>query len=74
MRTDDYPDPGELAELHAEDLHVADLLATYVQAREAGTDPQLPQLLQAAAAFSPGARRKLRTVIGLYQAATHHGR
>jgi hypothetical protein len=65
----DYPDPCERDELHAEDLHVADLLGDYIHRRETGATPCLHDLLASAAELGPHARRKLRTVAAFYETA-----
>lgn len=65
----EHPDPSERAELHAEDLYIADLLSRYIQRRENHQAPRLHELLAAAGEFGPRARRTLRTVAAFYEAA-----
>jgi hypothetical protein len=65
---DDFDDLPERQRLTEEDLFLADLTAEYVERRERGESPRTHELLARAAEFGDGVPRKLRTVIGLYEA------
>lgn len=62
-------DRMELDEFYEEDQFVADLFGVYANRRDRGKPPHLLHLLWCAEQHGPDARRKLRTVVGLYEAA-----